>query len=98
MQAVFGQLLVMGVVKGGRDRGPGRPCLYSLWMGQLKVACIVHLFHYSATISSVAPEIGTVLPYRPTMFHTATVRLKRSGPSILYNTPLREQFVYTWEP
>ncbi len=26
----------------------------------------------------------------PTMFHTATVRPKRSGPSILYNTPLTE--------
>ncbi len=26
--------------------------------------------------------------HRPTMFHTATVRPRRSGPRILYNTPL----------
>ena len=40
-------------------------------------------------MSPIAPEIGTVLPYHPTMFHTATVRPTRSGPNILYNTPLR---------
>ncbi len=28
------------------------------------------------------------LLHHPTMFHTATVRPKRSGPSILYNTSL----------
>ena len=34
--------------------------------------------------------IHTAEKHRPTMFHAATVRLKRSGPSILYNTPLNK--------
>ncbi len=32
--------------------------------------------------------LHTAEKHRPAMFHTATVRPKRSGPSILYNTPL----------
>ncbi len=31
----------------------------------------------------------TVEKHRPTMFHTATVKPTRSGPTILYKTPLR---------
>ncbi len=31
--------------------------------------------------------LHTAEKHRPTMFHTATVRPKRSGPSIRYNTP-----------
>ncbi len=33
--------------------------------------------------------LHTAEKHRPTMFHTGTVRPKRSGPSILYNTHLR---------
>ncbi len=40
---------------------------------------------YLGTISPIAPEIGRILP----IFHTATVMPKRSGPIILYNTPLK---------
>ena len=32
------------------------------------------------------------------MFHTATVRLKRSGPSILYNTSLSNRALYCLQP
>ncbi len=34
--------------------------------------------------------LHTAEKQRPTMFHTATVRPKWSGPSILYNTPLND--------
>ncbi len=36
----------------------------------------------------------TAEKHRPTMFHTAIVRPKRSGPGILYNTSLRCQDSY----
>ncbi len=32
--------------------------------------------------------LHTAEKHRPTMFHTATVKPRRLGPSILYNTPL----------
>ena len=32
--------------------------------------------------------LHTAEKHRPTMFHTATVKPTKSGPSILYNTPL----------
>ncbi len=37
---------------------------------------------------SVLRPLHTAEKHRPTMFHTATVKPTRSGPSILYNTPL----------
>ncbi len=44
----------------------------------------------SATISLILwlRPLHTAEKHRPTMFHTVKVRPKRSGPSILYNTPL----------
>ncbi len=35
--------------------------------------------------------LHTAEKHRPTMFHTATVKPTRSGPSILYNTPFNVQ-------
>ena len=34
--------------------------------------------------------VHTAERHHPTMFHTGTVRSKRSGPIILYNTPLMD--------
>ncbi len=34
------------------------------------------------------PWISNNMSYRPTMYHTATIRPTRSGPGIPYNTPL----------
>ncbi len=42
--------------------------------------------------------LHTAEKHRPTMFHTATVRPRRSGPRILYNTPLKRcGDIYSWE-
>ncbi len=49
-------------------------------------------FCAQSLISPIAPEIGRVLPY------TATVRAKRSDPSILYNTPVRVSWAFLFTP
>ncbi len=48
-------------------------------------------FMFNALIQQQRP-LHTAERHRPTMFHTATVRPKRSGPIILYNTPLIQPF------
>ncbi len=46
------------------------------------------------TISNpLVTNLHTAEKHRPTMFHTATVRPRRSGPKILYNTPLNVNIV-----
>ena len=48
-------------------------------------------FTFNALIQQQLRPLHTAEKHRPTMFHTATVRPRRSGPRILYNTPLRYQ-------
>ncbi len=44
-------------------------------------------FTFYAVVQQQRP-LHTAEKHRPTMFHKATVKPTRSGPSILYNTPL----------
>ncbi len=46
-------------------------------------------FTFNALIQQLRP-LHTAEKHHPTMSHTATVRHKRSGPRILYNTSLNE--------
>ena len=41
--------------------------------------------------------LHTAERHRPTMFHTATVRHGRSGPRILYNTPLNFLLIFGYK-
>ncbi len=63
--------------------------------------CTFYAVVQQQLVQLLQKPVHTAEKHRPTMFHKATVKPTRSGPSILYNTPLstlRKKWVPSLEP